>query len=112
MSIIRRSVNKITIIDVSGRLTIGQAVIDLKTAVSESLDAGSRKIVLNLAEVTYMDSSGIGQLIGSMKETVAFGGKLKLLNVNSRVNGLLRLTNVVFLFESFDDEAAAIQSFG
>jgi anti-sigma B factor antagonist len=106
-----RHVNGITIFDVPGRLTLGGPVAELESAVSEALEKGDKHIILNLRDVDYADSSGIGQLIGCLKKCGAVGGGLKLLHVNSRVDGIMRLTRCWALFEFFNDETAAVRSF-
>lgn len=97
--------------DISGRLTLGLPVQALRDIVAEAIAGGARNLLLNMAEVAYLDSAGIGQLTGCMRMATAAGGKLKLLHVTPRVDGLLRLTHVLPLFEVHIDEQQALESF-
>jgi anti-sigma B factor antagonist len=101
----------VIIVDASGRLTLGEGTSDLRKRMRELVEGGSRKIVLNLADVTYIDSSGIGELVAGYTTVATAGGALKLLNLAKRVHELLNITKLYTIFESFEDEASAVASF-
>ena len=101
----------VMIVDASGRLTLGESTSALRNKIRELVDGGSRRIVLNLADVTYIDSSGIGELVAAYTTVATAGGELKLLNLAKRVHELLYITKLYTVFESFEDEASAIASF-
>jgi anti-sigma B factor antagonist len=101
----------VIIVDVSGRLTLGESTSALRTMMRELVEGGSRRIVLNMAEVTYIDSSGIGELVAAYTTIATAGGVVKLLNLAKRVHELLYITKLYTVFESFEDEASAIGSF-
>ncbi len=110
-SLTTRTVSDVLIIEAVGRLTLGVAATSFGDAVSAGF-AGERKCVLvNLEGVTYIDSSGIGELLSGLKKAVAAGGGFKVLRVSPRVEGLMRLTGVYPHFSFFRDEAAALASF-
>jgi anti-sigma B factor antagonist len=101
----------VTVVDASGKLTLGEATSALRTTIRELVQGGSRKIVLNMADVTYMDSSGLGELIAAHTTVTTAGGEIKLLNLAKRVHDLLKLTKLYTVFEAFEDEATAVASF-
>lgn len=107
-----REAGDVSIVDVTGRLTIGPALIHLAKAVNTSLNAGSRKILLNLGGVTYIDSSGIGELNATLKAVSDKGGALKLLQASRRVQDLMRMVGVHPLFSFEQQEAEALSHFG
>ncbi|MCU1236802.1 MAG: anti-sigma-factor antagonist [Candidatus Solibacter sp.] len=102
----------VIIVDTSGKLTLGEGTSSLRTTIRELVAGGSRRIVLNLADVTYIDSSGLGELIGAHTSVITAEGEMKLLNLAKRVHDLLKLTKLYTVFEVFEDEAAAVASFG
>ncbi len=102
---------EVIVIDTSGRLMLGEATSALRTKIRELVDGGSKWIVLNLGEVTHMDSSGLGELIAAHTTITTAGGEIKLLNLGKRVHDLLKLTKLYTVFETFDDEATAVKSF-
>jgi anti-sigma B factor antagonist len=104
-------VRDVTIVDASGKLTLGEGTSSLRSKIKELVQGGSRKIVLNLADVTYIDSSGLGELIAAHTTITTAEGEMKLLNLAKRVHDLLKLTKLYTVFESFDDETAAVDSF-
>ena len=106
-----RRVNDVRIVDVFGRITLGEGSSMLRDALRAMANEGE-KILLNLAELTYLDSSGIGVLVGCFATLRNQGGNLKLLNLTSRVKDLLLITKLYTVFEVYEDEAAAIESFG
>jgi anti-sigma B factor antagonist len=106
-----RRVETVNVIDLSGRITIGEGTVVLRDAVKALQQKNEKNILLNLAEVSYIDSSGIGELVSSFTTFGNQGGKLKLLNLTKKVHDLLSITKLLTVFEVFDDEAKAIQSF-
>jgi anti-sigma B factor antagonist len=106
-----REVGGITIVDLSGKITLGEGGITLREEVRKLLGEGQKKIVLNLAEVNYIDSSGLGELVSAYTAVKNAGGELKLLNLTSKVRDLLVITKLVTVFDVKDDEAAAVSSF-
>jgi anti-sigma B factor antagonist len=106
-----RQVGDVTVIDVAGRITLGEGSSNLREGIREMLAKGNKKILLNLGEVTYIDSSGIGELVSGFTSVANGGGQLKLINLTKRVKDLLQITKLYTVFEVFDDEAAAIRSF-
>ena len=101
----------VMIVDASGRLTLGESTSALRNKIRELVVGGSRRIVLNLADVTYIDSSGIGELVAAYTTVATAGGELKLLNLATRVHELLYITKLYTVFATFSDEASAIASF-
>ena len=99
-----------TILDVKGKITIGVGDVALREAVQEALEAGARKLLLNLKDVTTIDSSGIGEMVSAFTTVSNRGGKLALLNVPSKVVGILEMTQLITVFDSYDDEAEAIEA--
>jgi len=106
-----RTVEQVTVLDVVGKLTIDRAAIHLKDKINSLIARERTNIVVNLAGVPYIDSGGLGQLVASYGVVMRAGGALKLLNVNARNHDLLSITRLVTVFESFDSDAEAIQSF-
>jgi len=104
-------VGDVTVIDVAGRITLGEGSSNLREGIREMVAKGNKKILLNLGEVTYIDSSGIGELVSGFTSVANGGGQLKLINLTKRVKDLLQITKLYTVFEVFDDEAAAIRSF-
>ena len=101
----------VIVVVASGKLTMGEGATALRSKIRELVASGSRRIVLNLADVSYMDSSGLGELVGAHTTVVAAGGEIKLLNLAKRVHDLLKLTKLYTVFEAFEDEASAVNSF-
>ena len=106
-----RETDGVVIVETSGRVTLGEGSSALRRGIRELVDGGSRRIVLDMAEVDYMDSSGLGELFASHTTVRSVGGQLKLLNVSPRVRELLAMMRIDSLFEIFDDEALAVESF-
>ena len=100
-----------TILDMSGRITLGDALAELRDSIREALAGDQKNILLNLAEVSYIDSSGLGQLIGSYATVTNRGGQMKLLNLQKRVHDLMQITKLVTVFETYTNEEAALKSF-
>jgi len=107
-----REVNGIIVIDLSGQLTLGEASAALREEVRDQLGHGFSKILLNLAEVTYIDSAGLGELTAAYTSVRNRGGVLKLLNLTKRVHDLMQITKLYTVFDVYDDEKKAIASFG
>ncbi|MGA8939943.1 MAG: STAS domain-containing protein [Acidobacteriaceae bacterium] len=111
MKLATREVSGVTIVDLSGKITLGEGGMTLRDEVHKLLAVGSKKIVLNLADVNYIDSSGLGELVSAYTAVKNAGGELKLLNLTSKVRDLLVITKLVTVFDVKDDEAAAVSSF-
>lgn len=105
-----RRLDDVVILDINGRLTLGEGTVTLRTAVQKLLEEGDRKLVMNLAEVDYVDSGGLGELITAFTTVRAHGGQLKLLNLTRRIQDLLQITKLLTVFDSFDSETEAIKS--
>jgi anti-sigma B factor antagonist len=106
-----RETNGVSIVDVSGRIALGDGVGPLREGIRELADTGHRQILLNLAGISYLDSSGIGVLVSAFATLNRLGGHLKLVNLTGRVKDLLLITKLFTVFEVYDDEATAITSF-
>jgi anti-sigma B factor antagonist len=106
-----RQVGDVTVVDVSGRITLGEGSSELRDALRDLVAKGNKKILLNLGDVSYIDSSGIGELVSGFTSVSNQGGQLKLLNLTKRVKDLLQITKLYTVFEVHDDEAGAIRSF-
>ena len=107
-----RQVDSITVIDLSGRITLGEGCTQLRQLIRDLLGKGTKNILVNLADVTYIDSSGIGELVSAFTAVSNQGGQLKLLNLTKKVHDLLQITKLYTVFDVHDDEAKAITSFG
>lgn len=106
-----RQVGDVTVVDLAGRITLGEGSSTMRDALRELLAKGNKKILLNLGEVSYIDSSGIGELVSAFTTVTNQGGELKLLGLNKRVKDLLQITKLYTVFEVHDDESAAVRSF-
>ncbi|HTZ59138.1 MAG TPA: STAS domain-containing protein [Acidobacteriaceae bacterium] len=111
MKIKTRQVDGVTIMDCSGRITLGEGSVQLRDAVRDLLSKGSKQILLNLGDVTYIDSSGIGELVSAFTTVRNQGGDLKLLNLNKKIHDLLQITKLYTVFDVKEDEASAVASF-
>lgn len=111
LEIRERAFDDVTLLDLIGKITIGDGSVQLREAVSKLLDAGRNRIVLNLSGVSYVDSSGIGELVSSLTTTKNTGGKLKLLNPPKKIKDLLMITKLLTVFEIHEDEGTAISSY-
>ncbi|MGC1781178.1 MAG: STAS domain-containing protein [Acidobacteriaceae bacterium] len=111
MKISSRQVDGVTILDLSGRITLGEGSVQLRDAVRDLLSKGQKEILLNLADVNYIDSSGIGELVSAFTTVRNQGGELKLLKLTKKVHDLLQITKLYTVFDIKDDEAEAIGSF-
>ena len=106
-----RQVNGVTVVDLSGRITLGEGSVVLRDTVRDLLSKGNKKILLNLGEVNYIDSSGIGELVSAFTTVRNQCGDLKLLNLTKKVHDLLQITKLYTVFDVKDDEAKAVKSF-
>jgi anti-sigma B factor antagonist len=106
-----RQVGDVTVIDVAGRITLGEGSSTLRDALRDLVKKDHKKILLNLGEVTYIDSSGIGELVSAYTTITNQGGHLKLLGLTHRVKDLLQITKLYTVFDVHEDEAHAIRSF-
>jgi len=107
-----RQVGGVTVLDISGRITLGEGNVILREIVRDLAEKGTKSIVLNLSEVQYIDSSGIGELVKAHTTIRKQGGQLKLTNLNKRVNDLLQVTRLSAVFDIQKDETSAVKSFG
>jgi anti-sigma B factor antagonist len=105
-----RRLDDVVILDLSGRITMGEGTVVLRDRIQKLLSAGDRKFLLNVADVDYIDSSGLGELVTSFTTVRNHGGELKLLNLTRRVQDLLQITKLLTVFESFDSEAEALKT--
>lgn len=106
-----REVGAITIVDLSGRIALGEGSALLRKTVRDLLDGGKNRILLNLGDVNYIDSSGIGELVSGFTAVRNRSGELKLLNLTKKVNDLLQLTKLFTVFDVYSDEGTAVSSF-
>jgi anti-sigma B factor antagonist len=111
MKIKTRQVDGVTILDLSGRITLGEGSVTLRDAIRDLLAKGEKSILLNLNDVSYIDSSGLGELVSAFTSVKNAGGELKLLNLTHKVKDLLQITKLYTVFEVKDDEASAVASF-
>ena len=106
-----RQVDGVTIVDCSGRITLGEGSVVLRDVVKDLLTKGQKKILLNLGDVNYIDSSGIGELVSAYTTVRNQGGELKLLKLTKKVHDLLQITKLYTVFDVKDDEAVAVKGF-
>ena len=106
-----RQAGDVTILDLSGEVRIGDSSVALRESVRNLADQGKKKVLLNLAGVKYIDSSGIGELIANYTTMKRQGGQLKLLNLTDRIQNLLVITKLLTVFDAYDNEAEALKSF-
>ena len=107
-----RQVGDVTVVDAAGRITLGDGASTFRDTIRNLAGSGHKKLLLNLAEVSYIDSSGIGEMVAGFTNVTNQGGQVKLLNLATRVKDLLQITKLYTVFEVFDDETAAVRSFG
>ncbi len=106
-----RQVGDVTVVDVAGRITLGEGASAFRNAIRDLVTKGNKKVLLNLGEVSYIDSSGIGELVSGFTTVTNSGGQLKLVGLSKRVKDLLQITKLYTVFEAFDDETEAVRSF-
>lgn len=110
LSLVRRNVDGVAVFDVSGRLCAGGATAVLRNAIKECLEDGTTRLVINVADLSFIDSSGLGELITSHTSVQNRGGSMNLLKPSARIKDLLRMTKLTAVFPTFDDEALAVQA--
>ena len=106
-----REVNGVTILDLAGRITLGAGSLQLRDSIHNLVSQGKKKILLNLAEINYIDSSGVGELVGAFTTIRREGGELKLMRLTKKVQDLMQMTKLYSVFDVKDDEANALASF-
>ena len=111
MKIEKRVVGDIQMLDCSGKITLGEGTMAVRNTVMDVLKDGKKKIILNLADVNYIDSSGIGELVRTYITVSSGGGQLKLLNLTNKIQELLQITKLLTVFQVYDSESAALASF-
>ena len=111
MKIDTRTVGDVNILDCSGKITLGEGTMAVRNTVREVLKNGGKKIVLNLADVNYIDSSGIGELVSTFTTVTNQGGQLKLLKLTKKIQELLAITKLLTVFQVYNDEQEAVKSF-
>ena len=111
LTIASREVDGVTVLDLSGRITLGEGSVQLRDAIRDLISKGQKSILLNLGDVNYIDSSGIGELVSAFTTVRNQGGDLKLLNLTKKVHDLLQITKLYTVFDVKDDEASAVASF-
>ena len=112
MQISQRTVGDVTVVDLNGKMTLGEGDELLRDKVNSLIQQGQKKIVLNLSEVPYIDSAGLGEIVRTYTTVSRQGGSLKLLNLTKRIQDLLAITKLLTVFETFENEQDAIKSFG
>jgi anti-sigma B factor antagonist len=111
MKFTTRQVDGVTILDLTGRITLGEGSVTLRDAVKDTVAKGSKKILLNLKDVDYIDSSGLGEMVAAYTTVKNQGGELKLLHLTDKVHDLLQITKLYTVFDIHDNEAHAVSSF-
>lgn len=111
MTINERKNGDVTVLDVEGKILLGEGDVQLKRKIDELIERKENKLLLNLANVPYMDSGGLGEIVRSYTTVKRAGGELKLLNATKRISDLLTITKLITVFEIFDNEADAVKSF-
>ena len=111
MQIDERIVDDVTVLDLKGKMTLGEGDELLKDKINSLASQGHKKILLNLEAVPYIDSAGLGEIVRTYTSVSRQGGKLKLLNVSKRIQDLLVITKLITIFDSYDDEAEAVRSY-
>jgi len=106
-----RQSDDITIVDLKGRITLGEGSVTVRDTVHDLLSKGQKRILLNLGDVNYIDSAGLGELVSAFTAAKKQGGELKLLNLTKKIHDLLQITKLYTVFDVKDDEAAAVKSF-
>jgi len=106
-----RESGNVVILDLNGRITIGEEASSLRDTIRELLDSGQKNILLNLAEVSYIDSTGLGQFVGTYATVTSRGGQLKLLNLQKKLHELMQVTKLITVFDTHTNESAAVRSF-
>ena len=111
MDIAERTVSEVTVLDLKGKMTLGEGDELLKDKINSLLASGKKKLLLNLESVPYIDSAGLGEVVRTYTTVSRQGGSLKLLNLTKRIEDLLSITKLLTVFDTFDSEAEAIKSY-
>ena len=111
MKIETRTIGDVRILDCSGKITLGEGTMTVRNTVRDILKGDGKKIILNLADVNYIDSSGIGELVSTYTTVANSGGQLKLLNLTKKIQELLAITKLLTVFQVFENEQVALASF-
>ena len=111
LNIRERQAGDVTILDLEGRITIGDGNVSLRNAIRRLIEEGKKKILLNLGNVSYVDSSGIGELVSSFTTINREGGQLKMINLQAKVKDLMAITKLLTVFDVYEDESQALNSF-
>ena len=111
MKIVERQVQDVTILDLHGKILIGEGDEALRDAVNKAVDGGKSKLLLNLADVPYVDSAGLGEIVRCYTTVSRKGGKLKLINLTKKIQDLLSITKLLTVFETYEAEDEAVRSF-
>ena len=106
-----RSVGDVRVIDLEGKITIGGGDVQLRQLIEESINEGHVKLLLNLKAVSHIDSAGIGEMVGCFTTVARRGGQMRLVNLPPKINDILQVTQLITVFDVFDDEAEAVGSF-
>ncbi len=107
-----RKVGNVTVVDLDGRITLGESTGTLRNTLRSLLDAGDKRLLLNMHGVSYVDSAGLGELVSAYTTATNAGGVLKLVNVQDKLNSLMQVTKLFTIFPIFDNEKTAVESFG
>ena len=111
LKVASRELDGVTILDLSGRITLGEGCVQMRDAILGSVGNGNKNIVLNMGDVSYIDSSGVGELVGVFSAAKRLGAKLRLLKLTKKVRDVLEMTKLYPLFDVYDDETLAFESF-
>ena len=111
LNLSERQAGDVTVLDLGGKITIGEGSVSLRGAIKRLIEEGKKKILLNLGNVSYVDSSGIGELVSSFTTINREGGQLKLLNLSQKIQDLMTITKLHTVFDVYDEETAALNSF-
>jgi anti-sigma B factor antagonist len=111
MRIDSRTVGDVKVLDCTGKITLGEGTIAVRNTIGDILQSGGKKIILNLADINYIDSSGVGELVHTYTTVASKGGQLKLLSLTKKVHEVLAITKLLTVFQIYDDEQAAVASF-
>jgi anti-sigma B factor antagonist len=111
LNISERQAGDVTVLDLSGKITIGEGSVSLRNAIRRLIEEGKKKILLNLGKVSYVDSSGIGELVSSFTTIQRESGQLKLLNLSQKIQDLMTITKLHTVFDVYDEETGALNSF-
>lgn len=111
MKIEKREKNDVTIIDLKGKILMGEGIDELRNTIKELLENGVKKILLNFEDVPYLDSTGLGEVVRSYTSVKKADGQIKIVNLTNKVKDLLSVTKLITVFETFEDEGKALESF-